>query len=139
MLSEFYSEIISYENNTILYEKMKASKFYQLACKQVVKFREVDVTQLQKSQYKSFFINLHNFMYFHSCSKFIPIDFHSRRYTLLNDWYIFGHYKLSMYDIETYILRGREPEPDKYYLKQFQLDKFDNRINFALINGGKYQ
>jgi hypothetical protein len=134
-LSELYTKIVSYKDNYIDFSLLKKTEAYYTACKEASRFRLIDFSNIRESARTPFFINLHNFIFLHSCSKTIPYDINTRIITSLKEWYMIGKYKISMYDIENYILRRKYPPNDKSYLLDFRVEVFDNRLNFALCNG----
>jgi hypothetical protein len=137
LLSELYNDVVSYQENFINYREMKKSEKYEIICREVCRFRQVDIQQIQYHKIIPFFVNIYNFMYLHSCILSKPNNYEDRNRIMEKEFYMIGKYKISMKDIETYILRGKEPEFHKQYFKRFKIKEFDPRFNFILSNGGK--
>mmetsp|Transcript_18217 Transcript_18217/g.41375 ORF Transcript_18217/g.41375 Transcript_18217/m.41375 type:complete len:500 (-) Transcript_18217:287-1786(-) len=123
----------------------KDSDFWKFA-ESTCEFQKLDVSSLNLSQKKAFFINLYNLMVLHAFAQVgIPQTSFRRMSFFDTVGYSVGGHFFSLNDIENGILRGNKKAP--FHLSppfakndprlDFALPSCENRIHFALNCGAK--
>jgi len=123
----------------------KDSEFWKFA-ESTCEFQKLDITSMNTSQKKAFFINLYNLMVLHAFAQVgIPQTSFRRMSFFDTVGYSIGGHFFSLNDIENGILRGNKKAPfhlSKPFAKSdprfnFALSSCEKRIHFALNCGAK--